>query len=112
LVANTYIPERGDIIWLDFDPRLGHEQSGHRPALVVSPASYNGLVGLALVFPITRQTKNYAFEIELSGNKVDGIILADQIMNAAWRERGARLIEKAGPRTLSAAVERLMLLLD
>ena len=84
------MPQRGDIVWLQFAPQAGHEQSGRRPALVVSPGSYNGRVGLALFCPITSQVKGYPFEVELdSGGKAEGVVLSDQIKSLDWRARGA-----------------------
>ncbi|MFZ3619002.1 endoribonuclease MazF [Leclercia barmai] len=83
-----YIPEAGDIVWLDFDPQSGHEQAGHRPALVISPATYNGRTGLMLCCPITSQIKNYPFEVSISGSRPN-VALADQIKNLDWRARNA-----------------------
>jgi len=78
-----YVPERGDVIWLEFNPQAGHEQAGHRPALVVSLAAYNGKTSLALVCPITTQVKGYPFEVEIpDGLPVAGVILADR--SNAW----------------------------
>ena len=74
------VPERGDVIWISLDPQAGHEQRGRRPALVLSPAAYNGRVGLALLCPITNQAKGYPFEVALpEGLDVTGVILADRI---------------------------------
>lgn len=83
-----YIPEAGDIVWLDFDPQSGHEQAGHRPALVISPATYNGRTGLMLCCPLTSQIKNYPFEVVISGSRRN-VALADQIKNLDWRSRNA-----------------------
>jgi len=83
-----YIPEAGDIVWLDFDPQSGHEQAGHRPALVVSPATYNGRTGLMLCCPVTSQIKNYPFEVVISGARRN-VALADQIKSLDWRARHA-----------------------
>ncbi|MFO3904813.1 endoribonuclease MazF [Enterobacter hormaechei] len=83
-----YIPEAGDIVWLDFDPQSGHEQAGHRPALVISPATYNGRTGLMLCCPLTSQIKNYPFEVVISGSRRN-VALADQIKNLDWRARNA-----------------------
>lgn len=83
-----YIPEAGDIVWLDFDPQSGHEQAGHRPALVISPATYNGRTGLMLCCPLTSQIKNYPFEVDISGSRRN-VALADQIKNLDWRARNA-----------------------
>lgn len=83
-----YIPEAGDIVWLEFDPQSGHEQAGHRPALVISPATYNGRTGLMLCCPLTSQIKNYPFEVVISGSGRN-VALADQIKNLDWRARNA-----------------------
>jgi len=86
-----YVPARGDIVWLQFDPQAGHEQAGRRPALVVSPSAYNGRVGLALFCPLTTSVKGYPFEVAVQvGDKVDGAILADQVKCLDWRARRAR----------------------
>lgn len=86
----TYIPDRGDVIWLSLNPQAGHEQSGRRPALVISPAAYNGKVGLALLCPITNQIKGYPFEVVIpSGLAVTGAVLSDQIKNLDWKIRRA-----------------------
>ena len=85
-----YVPERGDVVWLQFTPQVGHEQAGRRPALVVSPQAYNARVGLALFCPITSQVKGYPFEVALAtGGKTTGAILSDQIKSLDWRARGA-----------------------
>jgi len=90
-----YIPEAGDIVWLDFDPQSGHEQAGalpapavFRPALVISPATYNGRTGLMLCCPLTSQIKNYPFEVVISGARCN-VALADQIKSLDWRARHA-----------------------
>jgi mRNA interferase MazF len=83
-----YIPDAGDIIWLEFNPQAGHEQAGHRPAVVLSPAAYNGRTGLLLCCPTTTQIKNYPFEVRLSGIKAS-VALADQIKSLDWQARRA-----------------------
>lgn len=86
-----YTPERGDVVWLDLDPRAGHEQAGWRPAVVVSPRAYNAKVGLALCCPITSQVKGYPFEVTVPGGlDVGGVVLADQVKCLDWRARRAR----------------------
>ena len=94
-------PERGDLIWLSFTPQSGREQSGRRPALVVSPSTYNNKVGLALVCPITSRVKGYPFEVVLPEA---GVVLADQLRSLDWRSRDAELITKAP----TAVVERVL----
>ncbi len=89
----AYVPERGDAVWLDFNPQAGHEQAGRRPALVVSPVSYNKKVGLAIFCPITNQVKGYPFAIVIpNGYKVTGAILSDQVKNLDWKIRKASRI--------------------
>ena len=93
--ASAYVPDRGDAIWLDFDPQSGHEQAGRRPALVLSPGAYNGLVGLALVCPITNQPKGYPFEVVIPvGMGVTGVILADQVKSLDWKTRRSKFVAK------------------
>jgi mRNA interferase MazF len=86
----AYVPDRGHVVWLAFSPHSGHEQAGRRPAVVLSPASYNGKVGLLLACPITSAQKGYPFEVALpAGLPVSGTILADQIRSLDWRARTA-----------------------
>ena len=103
-MARRYVPARGDAIWLTFTPQAGHEQAGRRPALVLSPASYNGKVGLAILCPITSQTKGYPFEVATpAGSRVSGVILADQVRSLDWRVRQAEFICKL-PREITVEV--------
>lgn len=89
-----YVPDRGDLVWLTFDPQAGREQAGHRPGLVLSPKSYSQRAGLAIFCPITSQIKGYPFEVVLpAGLAVTGAVLADQVKNLDWK---ARLAKKAG----------------
>lgn len=110
-MKRSFVPNRGDVIWLNFDPRIGKEQSGHRPALVLSPQAYNKLVGLAVVCPITSHKKGYPFEVELTGRKVSGCILADHIKNIDWRGRNAQLIEVVDDEIVEEVLARLGALL-
>jgi len=82
-MAHGYVPEAGDIVWLHFDPQAGHEQAGHRPALVISPAAYNRKTGLMVCCPMTTQIKGYPFEVNISGNR-PGAALADQVKSLDW----------------------------
>ena len=87
----AYVPARGDLVWLEFNPQAGHEQAGHRPALVLSPQEYNRRVGLALVCPVTSQVKGYPFEVVLpSGLPISGAVLSDQMKSLDWKARRAR----------------------
>lgn len=108
-----YVPRRGDLVWLHFDPRAGHEQAGRRPALVLSPGSYNGRVGLAILCPVTSQAKEYPFEVELPpGGDVSGVILSDQVKCLDWRARRADLIESLPPEVTDKVLGKLATLLD
>jgi mRNA interferase MazF len=83
--AARYVPERGDLLWLTFDPQAGHEQAGRRPALVLSPAAYNRRAKLALVCPITSRAKGYPFEVALpAALPLSGVVLADHLKSADW----------------------------
>ena len=87
MVKNKYIREQGDIVWLDFDPAKGHEQKGRRPAFVLSFIKYNKKIGLALFCPITSVVKRYPFETFLISDKINGVILVDQIKSYDWRKK-------------------------
>ncbi len=110
-MVREYIPDRGDVIWLSFEKTHGHEQRGRRPALVLSPCSYNRTVGLAIVCPITSVFRGYLFSVEIQGNKVHGSVLADQVQSAAWKERRARFIEITPESTLVEVTRRLSALI-
>ncbi|XGV97138.1 MAG: endoribonuclease MazF [Leptolyngbya sp. BL-A-14] len=89
-----YIPDRGDIVYLDFDPTKGREQKGHRPAFVLSPRAYSQKSSLTLLMPITKQQKGYPFEVLLpNGLQVQGVILVDQIRCLDWKARSVRFVE-------------------
>ena len=108
-----YVPDRGDAVWLHFDPQSGHEQRGRRPALVLSPASYNGKVGLAILCPVTSQVKDYPFEVALPEDAgVEGVVLADQVKSLDWRAREAKLIGRLPARVTAEVLGKLGALLD
>jgi mRNA interferase MazF len=112
-VARRYVPERGDVVWLQFGPQAGHEQAGKRPALVLSPSAYNGRVGLALLCPITSQRKGYPFEVALPlGMRVQGVVLADQIKSFDWRIRRAERVDSVPHAVLDEAVAKIRVLLE
>jgi len=90
MVGRAYLPEAGDVVWLEFDPQAGHEQAGHRPALVISPATYNGKTGLMVCCPMTTKIKGHPFEVSVDMNGVAGAVLADQVKSLDWKVRGAR----------------------
>jgi len=105
-------PDRGDVVWLDFKSQKGHEQSGRRPAVVISPGAYNAKVGLALVCPITTQTKGYPFEVALPDRgKVAGVILADQVKSIDWRARRAKVADRLSTEVMTRTIALLRTLL-
>jgi mRNA interferase MazF len=108
----AYAPDRGDAVWVTFNPQAGHEQAGRRPALVLSPVAYNRKVGLAVLCPITNQIKGYPFEVVIPhGLKVTGAILSDQVKNLDWKGREAKLICKLPPSVTQEALKKLNALL-
>ena len=107
-MTRGYVPDRGDIVWLTFNPQAGREQSGRRPALVISPKSYNGRVGLALCCPITSRIKGYPFEVILPDElKTTGAVLSDQIRSLDWRTRNAERLTKAPLHVVTDVLEKV-----
>ncbi len=112
-MAGRFVPERGDVVWLQVNPQAGSEQAGRRPALVVSPKAYNRKVGLALVCPITSRVKGYPFEVELpEGLEVVGAILCDQIKSLDWRVRDATRLGSVPDHVMQEASARVAALVD
>jgi mRNA interferase MazF len=94
-MAVRYVPDRGDLVWLEFDPQKGHEQAGHRPAVVLSPRAYNHKAALALFCPITSRIKSYPFEVVLpDGLPIQGAVLCDQVKSLDWFARRAEFAGK------------------
>ena len=111
-MVKRYVPDRGDVVWLNFTPQAGHEQAGHRPALVVSPASYNGKTGLMLCCPITSRVKGYPFEVALpDGLPIAGVVLADQVRNLDWKARRIEVLAAAPPEVVAETLGKLATLL-
>ncbi len=109
----AYVPARGELIWLQFNPQAGHKQAGHCPAVVISPSSYNRRVGWALCCPVTSQVKGYPFEVLLpQGLGVEGAILSDQIKSLDWRVRKARRIGNLPADVLQETVGKILALVD
>jgi mRNA interferase MazF len=109
----AYVPDRGEAVWITLNPQAGHEQSGRRPAVVVSPVAYNGKVGLALLCPITSQIKGYPFEVLIPARlKVSGAILSDQVKSLDWRARQAELICRLPEATVSEVLQKIGVLLS
>jgi len=106
--ASSYVPGRGDVVWISLASQAGHEQAGRRPAVVLTPKEYNRRSGLAILCPVTSQVKGYPFEVRLpAGLPVTGAILSDQVKSLDWRARSARLICTLPPVTMSETLARL-----
>lgn len=110
-MPGSYIPQTGDIVWLNFTPQTGHEQAGHRPALVLSPQTYNQKTSLMLCCPITTQIKNYPFEVLIAGNPAS-VILADQVKSLDWRSRKAKRKGSVSPDELAEVRAKIMALIE
>lgn len=107
----VYVPDRGDVVRLSFNPQAGHEQTGRRPAVVLSPKAYNARVGLALFCPVTTKVKGYPFEVALPDNlAVSGVVLADQVKSLDWRERRAEFLARLPPDLVAAITQKLRVL--
>lgn len=113
VVARNYVPAAGDLVWLTFDPQAGHEQRGRRPALIVSPRTYNAKAGLAIACPITSHAKDYPFEVKLpTSGAITGVVLADHVKNLDWHARRAVFAAKAPAEVTTDVRERLRALLE
>lgn len=109
----AYVPERGDAVWISFNPQSGHEQAGRRPALVLSPSAYNRKVGLAIFCPITNQIKGYPFEVVIpAGEGVTGAVLSDQVKNLDWQARNVELICPLPDETVALVLQKLETLIS
>lgn len=108
----AWVPERGDVVWITMTPQTGREQSGRRPAVVLSPSSYNGRVGLAVFCPITTVVKGYPFEVGVpDGAGVRGVVLADQVKSLDWRARQAEPVARLPEETTRDVLRKLGTLL-
>lgn len=104
----NYIPRKGDLVWLNFSPQSGHEQAGRRPALCISPKTYNGKVGLAIFCPITSAIKDYPYEVIIPDDLlIKGVILTDQVKSMDWRSREAQFIASLSPSILADVLAKI-----
>lgn len=111
--AKRYIPDRGDLVWINFSPQQGHEQAGRRPAIVISPKRYNERLKLALFCPVTSKVKGYPFEVQLpEDTKVQGVVLCDQIKSLDWQARKIKFIEALPNDTLEEILSKAITLLE
>lgn len=112
MVMSSYIPDRGDYVWLNFTPQSGHEQRGLRPAIIISRKEYNAKTGLALCCPITSKIKGYPFEVKVNSDSINGVILSDQIRNLDWKARYAEKIDQADRKVINKVIQNLELLIN
>ncbi len=112
MVTYMYVPDRMDIVWLDFNPQLGHEQRGRRPALVVSHKEYNQKIGMAIFCPITSKVKGYPFEVIVHGSKIDGCVLSDQVKSLDWTVRNIEFIEKLSSEVFEEVLAKIKVIID
>ncbi len=111
--SGDYCPDAGDLVWVDLDPTLGHEQSGHRPAIVLTPRQYNARSGLCIMCPITSRVRGYPLEVAIpQGHAISGVILADQVRSVSWEKRYVRMASAAPTELLNEVCERLAVLLE
>ena len=94
-MKESFLPDLGDILWMSLSPTSGHEQSGHRPVLTLTPAAYNAKRGLLICCPITSRVGGYPFEVAIATDGISGVVIADQVKSVDWRARGARLAGRA-----------------
>jgi mRNA interferase MazF len=112
VVARAFVPDAGDVVWINFTPQVAHEQAGRRPAVVLSRRIYNLKAGLAILCPVTSQVKNYPFEVELpAGSRIRGVILADQLKSLDWRQRRVEKFGKIPPAVLDQVRKRVAALI-
>jgi mRNA interferase MazF len=112
MAGRRYVPQRGDLVWLNFTPQAGHEQAGRRPALVLSPANYNRAAGLMLCCPLTTRVKGYPFEVALDGpDGVSAVALSDQLRSLNWRARSAQHAGRCSGEALANVLAKAVTLL-
>ena len=108
MVKREYVPDAGDVVWVEFSPKLGREQAGRRPAVVLSPRVYNERASLAVLCPVTSHAKGYPFEVALpAGSRLRGVVLADQLKSLDWRQRRAQKAGRISPETLAQVRKRV-----
>jgi len=112
MVKSSYIPDRGDIVWLNFNPQSGHEQRSKRPALVLSHKTYNDKIGMGIFCPMTSKEKTYPFEVKITGKKIQGCVLSDQVKSLVWKVRHIEFIEKVNPELLQEVLDKIKVIIE
>ena len=109
---SLYLPERGDIVWLDFDPAAGHEQAKTRPALVLTPLQFSRITGLTIVAPITSRVRGNALEVPLNVKRTQGVVICHHVKSIDFRARQIRFIEKAPASVLEEVLSKVKVFFD
>ncbi len=110
---SNYVPDRGDVVWVDFNPQAGHEQAGRRPALVLSPREFNHRMKVAFVCPITNQPKGIPFEVPVPvGSKVTGVVLCQHAKSIDWRARQVSFLCRLDDETINEVSGRVLSFVD
>jgi len=112
MVTKNYIPDRGDLVWIDLNPTKGREQAKVRPALVISPKAYNQKTDLAIMCPITSKQKGYPFEVVVDEKKIVGVVLSDHVRSLDWKVRNVKFITKAQAKVVQEVQAKLLLLVN
>lgn len=107
MTFKQYIPKRGDVVWINFNPATGHEQMGKRPALVLSSTPFNKKIKLALVAPITSRVRGHGFEVAINGKKISGVVLCQQVTVMDYVKRGVQFAEKAPASVISDVLAKV-----
>jgi len=110
-MVKSYIPEKGDLVWLDFTPQSGHEQSGRRPAVVVSPQEYNRKTGLGIFCPLSSKEKGYPFEVKIENKKISGVVLSDHLKSLDWLSRNAEFVSTVTEKELEEILDKIKVLI-
>lgn len=110
-MVKSYVPEKGDLVWLNFTPQSGHEQSGRRPAVVISPSEYNGKTRLGIFCPLSSKEKGYPFEVKIKNDGISGVVLSDHLKSLDWESRKAEFISKVTESELDEILEKIKVLI-
>ncbi len=108
----AYVPDRGDLVWLNFSPQAGHEQRGKRPAIIISAKAYNQKTNLAVCCPITSNQKGYPFEVKVDGKKINGVVLSDHLKSLDWKARKIKFIEKSVTSVIEECIQKISAIIN
>ena len=107
MAGKNFIPKRGDIVWTNFNAAAWHEQMGKRPALILSPESFNEKILLAMAAPITSRVRGHGFEVPVNEIKIKGVVLCQQVKMIDFSAWGVQFVEKEPQSVTSDALARV-----